>query len=188
MGVSREVGVRRLGLTLAAVAAGLGVAAAGQSVADGSVSGNVYTNRYFHVSLALPPNFRAMNLSALHAPGAMARDEFVMLAAREGEGPSGMIVIAEKVGVGPSHIADEQNFLERMRKTWSDGEVLDGQQLRTQKDGLTFHEVDYEIPKDEFDSAMVTRVGDYLLIFKCNAKSRAQLKVMQDAVVALHHE
>ena len=46
----------------------------------------------------------------------------------------------------------------------------------------------FEIPKVEFDSAIVTRIGDYLLVFKCSAKSKEELKVMVDAVVAMHHE
>jgi hypothetical protein len=93
-----------------------------------------------------------------------------------------------KLNVAPNHVVDEQDFLRKVRKSWDAGEVLDAQQLRIQKDGPTFHQLDYEIPKVEFDSAIVTRVGDYLLVFKCNAKSKEALKVMVDAVIAMHHE
>ena len=110
------------------------------------------------------------------------------MAAREGNAPSGIILLAVKLNVAPNHVLDEQDFLQKVRKSWNSGEVLDGQQLRIQKDGPAFHQLDYEIPKVEFDSALVTRVGDYLLVFKCNAKSKEALKVMVDAVIAMHHE
>jgi hypothetical protein len=181
------MGKRVFGLVPMVMALGLG-SAAGQSAADGSVQGNVYTNRYFHISLALPPNFHAVNLSALHAPGALASNEFLMLAARDGEGPSGIVVLAEKLKVAPSHVVDEQDFLRRTRKGWDAGQVADGQEVQIQKGGLTFQELDFEIPKTEFDSVIVTRVGDYLIAFKCNAKTRDKLKVMVDAVVAMRHE
>jgi hypothetical protein len=170
---------------IAAFGSSLAVA---QSAADGSMQGNVYSNQYFKIKLTLPPSLHPVNLSALHAPGALASNEFVMLAAREGEGPSGMIVLAEKLNVAPSHVLNERDFLERMQKDWDAGQVADGQEVRIQKDERTFVELDYETPKVEYDSAIVTRVGDYLLLFKCNAKTREELRLMDDAVIAMQHE
>ena len=176
---------RRLKLALVVAVFGA-VTAFGQSAADGSVRGNVYSNSYFKISLTLPPNLHAVDLASLNLHG--DSHEVLLLAAREGSAPSGIILLAVKLNVAPNHVVDEQDFLRKVRKSWDAGEVLDGQQLRTQKDGPTFHQLDYEIPKVEFDSAIVTRIGDYLLVFKCNAKSKEARKVMVDAVIAMHHE
>ncbi len=162
--------------------------ATGQTAADGSLHGNVYSNRYFKISLTLPPNLHAVDLASLNVHAQSQTNEFLMLAAREGDGPSGIILLAVKLNVAPNHVVDEQDFLRKVQKSWDSGEVLDGQQVRIQKDGPTFYQLDYEIPKVEFGSAIVTRVGDYLLVFKCNARSKQQLKVMDDAVLAMHHE
>jgi hypothetical protein len=179
--------VIRRSLRLALVVAMFGtVTAVGQSAADGSVRGNVYSNTYFRISLTLPPNLHAVDLGSLNAHG--GNHEVLLLAAREENAPSGIILLAVKLNVAPNHVLDEQDFLQKVRKSWDSGEVLDGQQLRIQKDGPTFRQLDYEIPTVEFDSALVTRVGDYLLVFKCNAKSKEALKVMVDAVIAMHHE
>ena len=176
------------GLKLALAVAVFGaVSAVGQSAADGSVKGNVYSNSYFKISLTLPPNLHAVDLASLNVHVQPQTNEFLMLAAREGNAPSGIILLAQKLNVAPNHVVDEQDFLNKVRKSWDGGEVLDGQ-LTIQKNGLAFHQLDYEIPKAEFDSAIVTRVGDYLLVFKCNAKSKEALKVMVDAVIAMHHE
>ena len=176
------------GLKLALAVAVFGaVSAVGQSAADGSVKGNVYSNSYFKISLTLPPNLHAVDLASLNVHVQPQANEFLMLAAREGNAPSGIILLAQKLNVAPNHVVDEQDFLNKVRKSWDGGEVLDGQ-LTIQKNGLAFHQLDYEIPKAEFDSAIVTRVGDYLLVFKCNAKSKEALKVMVDAVIAMHHE
>jgi len=176
------------GLKLALAVAVFGaVSAVGQSAADGSVKGNVYSNSYFKISLTLPPNLHAVDLASLNVHVQPQTNEFLMLAAREGNAPSGIVLLAQKLNVAPNHVVDEQDFLNKVRKSWDGGEVLDGQ-LTIQKNGLAFHQLDYEIPKAEFDSAIVTRVGDYLLVFKCNAKSKEALKVMVDAVIAMHHE
>jgi hypothetical protein len=178
----------RRGLRFVLVVAAMGwTAAAGQTAADGSLQGNVYSNRYFKISLTLPQNLHPIDVASLNVHGPARDHESLMLAARDGNDSSGMILLAEKLNVGSSPIADGQDFLRKVRKSWDDGEVLDGQQVRTQKYGLTFEELDYEIPKVEFDSAIVTRVGDYLLAFRCNAKSKEELKGMVDAVMAMRH-
>ncbi|MGA7158946.1 MAG: hypothetical protein WBY53_19025 [Acidobacteriaceae bacterium] len=167
----------------------LGVAsAAGQSAADGSIHGNVYSNRYFKISLTLPPNLHAVDLASLNVRRPPGNNEFLMLAAREGNAPAGIVLFAEKLNAGPSPVADGQEFLQRVRKTWDAGQVLDSQEVKVQKGGPTFEELDYEIPKVEFDSAIVTQVGDYLLVFKCNASSREDLKKMEDVVMAMRRE
>jgi hypothetical protein len=163
---------------------GLG-SAVGQSAKDGVVRGNVYSNRYFKISLTLPPGMHAVDLASLNGRG---KNEFLMLAAREGNTSSGIVLLAEKLNAGPSHSVDGKDFLRQVRKSWDEGQVFDGEEQRAQTNGLTFDELDYEVPKGEFDSAIVTRVGDYLLVFRCNAKSREDLKVMNDAVISMHHE
>jgi len=40
----------------------------------------------------------------------------------------------------------------------------------------------YRVPEGEFDSAVVTRVGDYLLASRCNAKTEADLKAMTESI------
>jgi len=177
---------RSLGFVLVVAALGW-ASAAGQTAADGSLQGNVYSNRYFKISLTLPRNLHPVDVRALNVHGPARDHESLMLAARDGNDTSGMIFLAEQLKVGSSPIVDGQDFLRKVRKSWEDGEVLDGQQMRTEKDGLTFEELDYEIPKVEFDSAIVTRVGDYLLVFKCNAKSKEELKWIVDAVMTMHH-
>jgi hypothetical protein len=108
------MGGRGLGVVL--IFAALGVAsAAGQSAADGSVQGSVYTNRYFKVSLKLPPSLHAVDLAALNLHGTPGKNEFLMLAAREGAAPYGIVMLAKKLNVGPSPVVDGNDFLRRVR-------------------------------------------------------------------------
>ena len=106
--------------------------------------------RYFKISLTLPPDLHAVDLASLNVHVQPQTNEFLMLAAREGDGPSGIILLAVKLNVAPNHVVDEQDFLRKVQKSWDAGEVLDGQQVRIQKDGPTFYQLDYEIPKVEF--------------------------------------
>jgi hypothetical protein len=178
---------RSLGLVVILAAISF-VSAGGQSSADGSVHGNVYTNRYFKVSLMLPPILHAVDLASLnlHRPSNEI-NEFLMMAAREGDAPYGIVMMAEKLNA-TSHIQDGQDFLRRVPSGWNAGQVLESKKVNVQPHGLTFEELDYGIPNVEFDSAIVTQVGDYLLAFKCNAKSSADRKMMVDAVTSMHRK
>jgi len=179
----------RKGFGFVLVVAVLGVVlAAGQSTADGSVQGNVYRNRYFKISLALPPNLHAVELSSLNVHAPSGKNEVFLFAAREGALPYGIVALAERLNVGSNPIVDGHDFLRRVRETREVGEVIDGQFSIVKINGPTFERLDYETPKVEFDSAIVTRVGDYLLVFRCNAKSKEELNVMVDAVTAMRHE
>jgi hypothetical protein len=163
----------------------------GQSPADGRIEGNSYVNTYFHVSYSWPKFLRAgdtksLALSQLPPSGY----EFLLFAARQEDKPFGIVVLAEKLHVQTAHsngIRDGADFLDRAVRTFDPAghaQILSRKHF-TNSDGIPFDELDYLIYGEE-TSGIAAQVGDFLIVFKCNAASASDLAEMTKSAVALH--
>jgi hypothetical protein len=116
-------------------------------------------------------------------------NEFMLFAARQGSEPFGIVMIAEKLHVTTAHnstgFKDGADFLRRIAPGVgpdSHMKVL-GNKHFTNADGLIVDELDYQI-ENEYDSGIAIEIGQYLVVFKCNAKSVADLTTMTKSALA----
>jgi hypothetical protein len=165
--------------------------AAAQSPRDGHVENGAYLSSYFKVSYAWPKILQAYDTSALHLPQAAANgNEFLLFSAREGDQPFGVVIIAEKPNfhkARPDGLNESEALLEHVKKIWDPAghpKVIAQTQV-TNSDNLTFYELDYLI-FNEYSSAITTPIGEYQLVFRCNANSLSDLKEMTKSVLATH--
>ncbi len=157
-----------------------------QSPSDGRVENGAYVNSFFHVSYAWPDILRPVDSGFFKLqtlPG--TKGEVLLFMAREGDEPFGVLLLAQKPNAAEGSSAS-QDFLEHVKKEWDPAEkpkILAETHVTT-SDGLTFYELDYLV-SDKYCSAIVTRIGEYLLVFKCNAKSAEDLAKMTQSALAL---
>jgi hypothetical protein len=161
----------------------------GQAPADGQVQGNAYVNRYFHYSYAWPAFLQPVPTSSMNFHHQASPNEFLLFTARQGDDPFGIILIAEKLHVPTRHtsgIKDVPDFLNRVLQVPDPTRIKVFATTRTKtRDGLIFDEMDY-LNYNEYTSTIATQIGEYLLAFRCNAKSKSDLAQMTKSVLASH--
>jgi hypothetical protein len=172
-------------LLLAATLPGLA-----QSPDDGKVVGNAYVNSYFKFSYAWPAMLKPYDTKSLHLPQSSPyANEFMLFSAKEGDEPFGIVVIAERLNAVTPHsrgIRDGADFLDRVAKFKPEQQaVIVSRKHFTSAGGLTIDQLIYT-EKGENSSATAVQIGGFLIVFKCNAKSPADLEEMNKSVVALH--
>lgn len=154
----------------------------------GDSGGEVVRDSRFNFTLRLPVGLHSVDMSSLNIRANSTSDEFLVMTARQGNQPFGIVMLAERLNVGRSPMGNAEDFLRKMQNTWragQTGQVVVGKTHWTSPEGFTFDELDYRIPGDEFDAAVVTRVGDYLLASRCNAKTEADLRAMTESIKAM---
>jgi len=109
--------------------------------------------------------------------------ESLLLTARQGDEPYGMVMLAEKLSAPANKIVDGADFLRRVEGTWGDAQSL-GESHFTNDEGIVFDEVDYKVGA-EYDAAVIARLGDYLIVTRCNAKSLNDLHTMIASLKAM---
>jgi hypothetical protein len=158
---------------------------------DGHVEGNSYVNSYFRLSYAWPRMLNPVDNSTLRLPQPSPyANEFLLFVARQGDEPYGVVVLAEKLNVRTPHsngIRDGSDFLDRLIRGFKpeDQAVILSRKHFTNGDGIPFDEFDYTT-RGEYSSGIAAEVGGYLIAFKCNAKSSADLAQMTKSIVAMH--
>jgi hypothetical protein len=160
------------------------VALAGaQSPNDGRVDGGAYLNSYFRVSYLWPQILQPMDTRQLKTqPPASSTTEFLLFTAREGSKPFGVVLMAEKPSFHAQRsdgLNESRTFLEQVKKWWDpSGNPKVLQEMHsTNADGLTFYELDYTI-FGEYSAAIATQIGEFQLVFRCNASSAPDLAQM----------
>ena len=161
---------------------------AGQSPGDGHVQANAYVNPFFHYSYAWPAFLQPVPTPSLSLPHQASPNEFLLFTARQGTEPFGIILAAEKLHVPTQHdpvgLKNGQDFLDRVLRVPdpSRRKVLTRTHMQG-SNGLNYDKLDY-LDYNQFTSAIATQVGQYLLVFRCNAKSRSDLDAMTKSVLA----
>lgn len=163
-----------------------------QSPSDGHVEGTAYINEFFNLSYTWPETLSPVDRATLNLrPPAPNGNEFLLFAAKMGKGGSGVIILAERPNLNfqpPNGESLGQSFLDQVKK-WLDPagtpKIL-AQKHLTNSYGLVFYELDYK-HFGEYMSAIVTQVGNYEIVFRCNADSATDLSTMITSVLSTHH-
>lgn len=159
------------------------------SPTDGHWQAGVYVNSYFRFSYSLPGILRPVDTSSLKLkPSSQPDREFLLFTAKQGDKPFGVLVLAEKPNFRSQRsdgLTESEGFLEQVKKWWDPAgnpRIL-SQTHFTNADGLTFYELDYIIFR-EYTSAIATQMGEFQIVFKCNAESASDLAIMTKSVLA----
>lgn len=160
-----------------------------QSPTNGRVENTAYVNSYFHFSYTWPKILQPYDTNLLRlGPQSPYGNEFLLFSAREGQEPSGVVIIAEKLNVPTPHssgIRDSADFLRKFMRFSPEEHVTNlSKKHFNGANGLVFDEVDYA-QNGEFSSGVITTIGKFLIVFKCNAKSEAELAAMTKSAAEL---
>jgi hypothetical protein len=113
----------------------------------------------------------------------------MLFSARQGDQPYGVIVLAERLNAVTPHsrgIRDGVDFLDRVARFKPEQHaVIESRKHFTTAEGLTFDQLIYTT-NGEYTSAIAAQIGNFLIVFRCNAKSAADLAEMNKSVVAFH--
>lgn len=160
-----------------------------QSPADGHVDAHAYVNTYLHFTYTWPSILHPQDTSLLNVGPHANPNESLLFAARQGNDPYGVIALYEKLNT-PWHsfagFKDGPDFLRRIPVGWppeAHFKILANKHLTT-ADGLTVDEMDYTV-SGEFDSGIAIRMGDYIVVFKCNTGSLRDLDTMTRSILAI---
>jgi hypothetical protein len=160
-----------------------------QTALDGRVEGGAYVNSYFKLAYSWPKSLQPADVSKLNLLTVVPKpNESLLFSARQGTEPFGVVIIAEKLGVStqPSRgIKDGTDFLDRVivSSGLTNKERILKRTTLTNTYGLTFQELDYLIDGG-YSSAITIQVGQWLMAFRCNAKSESDLLVMTKSVLS----
>lgn len=165
-------------------------AAYAQSPADGHIAGTSYVNTYFHISYRWPAMLRPVKLptpsAGLNNPRTYA---FPLFSARQGDQRYGVVIEAEKLNVAGPHSAgvkSSADFIDRIAHSLRPGPILSNISRSQKKNahGIVFEKLGY-LQSGKPASVMAIQDGQYLIVFKCNAQSAADIARMENSVLAL---
>jgi hypothetical protein len=157
-----------------------------QSPDDGRVAGNSYVNTYFKFSYSWPRMLQPSDTASLQLPKKSPyANEFLLFAARQGDAPFGVVVLAERMSPTPHNrgFRDGGDFLDRVVSSFKPEEHARFQPRKhfTNPNGITFDEADYT-DDSGVNSAMVTQVNGFLILFKSNARTATDLAEMTKSI------
>jgi hypothetical protein len=168
---------------------GLSHFAQSQSPTDGQVRNTTYENTYFKFSYSWPSFLQPSDVNALQLPKKAPSDnEFLLFSAREGEVPYGIVAVAERMNVPTQHgggLKSSSDLMDRIARFRPEQHVV-MQPLKhfTNPDGIVIDELDY-VEDGAPSSAVVIQFGDFLIAFKCNAKSAADIDTMNHSIAEI---
>lgn len=178
---------KHFALILAALFA---TAANAQSPTDGHVAGHSYVNNYFHFAYTWPAMLKVASV-----PGAAADAnnphayEYLLFMARQGDQPYGVAVVAERLNVSGPHssgVTSSAGLVDRLAQSLRPGPILSDisrSQTRSAR-GIVFDKLSY-LQNGKPSSVLATQVGQYAIVFKCNADSRPGIQALENSVLAL---
>jgi hypothetical protein len=160
-----------------------------QSPTGGHIAGNAYLNGYFHIAYTWPGILKPLPLPSAAQDSTPSQYAFALFSARQGDQPYGVVVSAEKLNVAGPHstgLKTSAEFIDRLANSLRPGPVLSNITRSEKKNaqGMTFSELDF-LMNGQPSSTIATQVGGYLLVFKCNAKSAAEIAQIKNSVFAM---
>jgi hypothetical protein len=171
------------------VAFGLSNLAQSQSPTDGQVQKSVYENTYFKFSYSWPSFLQPYDVNALQLPKkSPSNNEFLLFSARQDGEPDGIVVIAERMNVRTQHsggLKSSSDLIDLIARFRPEQHVITQPRKHfTNADGFVVDELDYTedgVPS----SAIVIQIRDFLIAFKCNAKSARELDAMDRSIAEI---
>lgn len=174
-------------LILVALFAG---AAYAESPATGHIAGKAYVNSYFHLTYAWPAMLTPVKLPSADAERNNPKAyEFVLFSAQQGKQPYGLVMVAQKLNVAGPHssgVKSSADMIDRLTHSLRPGPILSNFARSQKKNarGMLFDELSYQM-NGKPSSVMATQVGQYLIVFKCNAQSAADMALMEKSALAM---
>jgi hypothetical protein len=161
-----------------------------QSPADSRLEAHSYVNTYFHFSYTWPEILQPYDPTALHLPHNFSANEFLLFSARQGQEPFGIVMMAEKLHVPTAHTNGIQNGAEFIDRAIHTLDSAGNPKILLRKhvvnaSGIEIDELDYMI-YGEYSSGIAARFGDFIVAFRCNAKSADDLARMTHSIADLH--
>lgn len=160
-----------------------------QSPSEGRIEPHTYVNTYLHFTYAWPSILQPQDPAMLHFGPHPNPNENLLFAARQGNEPYGIVVLSEKLNAPWHNFAgfkDGPDFLRRIPigQAPEDHFKILAEKHAATPDGLAVDEMDYAVA-GEFASGITVRIGDYIVVFKCNAASLEDLDTMIKSVLAI---
>ena len=156
---------------------------------DGQVQKTSYENTYFKFSYSWPSFLEPYDVSALQFPKkAPSNNEFLLFSARQGDERYGIVVVAERMNVPTQHssgLKSSSDLMDRIARFRPEQNVvMQPRKHFTNTDGIVFDELDYT-ENGAPSSAVVIQFRDFLIVFKCNAKSGEDLDAMNRSIAQI---
>ncbi len=156
---------------------------------DGKIVGNAYVNSYFKFSYTWPAMLKPFDTNSVNLPPKSPYpNEFLLFVARQGDEPFGIVALAERLNAVTPHskgIRDGVDFLDRVERFSPEQHaVIKTRNHFTNAAGLTIDQLIYT-ENGAYSSAVAAQMGGFLIVFKCNAKSLADLEEMDKSVLAI---
>jgi len=161
-----------------------------QSPSSGHIEANAYVNNYLNFSYAWPRSLFPIDKSSLNVPAQPANgNDAVLFSARQRDQPDGVVVMALKETGTPQNprFKDGAALLDQVLSHFGPDNHLKilARTHPTNPDGMVFDEVDYQV-NGEFDAGVVTRINQYFIVFRINARSAANLAEATKSALATH--
>ncbi len=163
---------------------GIASIAYSQIPTDGQVGKTSYENTYFKFSYSWPAFLQPYGVNALQLPKSTHAYEFLLFSARQGNDPDGIVIIAERMKA-QTQLKSSSAFMDWIAR-FGPGQHVTMQPRKhfINADGFVIDELDYTedgVPS----SALVIQIREFLIAFKCNAKSASDLDAMNRSIADL---
>ena len=160
-----------------------------QAPTTGHVTKVSYVNTYFNFAYTWPAMLKPTPLPDAGASSSHAY-EFPLFMAKEGDQPYGVVIVAQKLNVAGPHstpLKTSGDLIDRISRSLLPGPILSNIKRSQKKNarGMVFDELSY-LQSGKPSAVIATQVGEYLIVFKCNARSDAEIRSMEDSAVMLH--
>lgn len=176
--------MRRRSLSAFLLLFGIASFAHSQLPTDGQIRNTAYENTYFKFSYSWPSFLEPYGVNALQLPKNAHGNEFLLFSARQGNEPDGIVVVAERMNA-QTQLKSSSAFLDWIARFGPEQHVvIQPRKHYTNADGFVIDELDYAedgVPS----SALVVQIRDFLIAFKCNAKSAKDLDAMNRSIADL---
>jgi len=159
-----------------------------QTPASGHIGAGSYTNNYLKFSYTWPKTLFPIDKSQLNIPTPPpGGNDYVLFSARRGDQPNGIILMALKqTGTAQSpRFKDGSALLDQVLSHFGPDNHLKilARTHPTNPEGTVFDEVDYQA-NGEYAAGIVTRIGQYFVVFRINANSAADLAELTKSALA----
>lgn len=181
--------MKRKLLCLGVLFLGYSILAHTQTPADGQVHGPSYENTYFNFTFTWPKFLQPYDVNSLQFPRrSPSNNEFLLFSARQGAERDGIVVLAMRMNVPTQHSSGFKSSSDLMNwiAHFSPEQHVTAQSRKhfTNADGLAFDELDY-VDDGVPSSAIVFQIKDFLIAFKCNAKTVTELDQMNKSIAEI---
>ena len=160
-----------------------------QSPVDGHIQGHSYVNTYLHFTYAWPSILQPRDPGSLNLGPHSNPNEWLLFSAQQGNEPYGVLMLVEKLNAHWHNFPgfrDGPDFIRRIPVGATPEEhfkILDSKHSKTAA-GFAVDEMDYSA-NGGYHSGIAIQTGGYIIVFKCDAKSVADLATMTNSALAL---